>query len=267
MDKQRFINPTIKKILLGSIPFLLILLVWALYPLFNSDIDWLIPSPLSTASTFLNLVQDGTIVNLVLISLLNLIPPFIFALFFAIIFGALMGISRIIDKIFYPLLSVIYPVPSLAWIPFVILLFGFTRETIWFVIFISSFLKIVYTVRGGVKNVNLQYVLVARNLGFSKSKIILEVVLPSAFPQIITGIRIGFGSACRSLIGAEMLVVTLGGLGKFIWMAQWYFDFDKVIAGIMIIAIISICAEKVIFRRIEKHTLIKWGVVHEDFGI
>src|SRR3989344_3155074 len=190
MDKQRFINPTIKKILLGSIPFLLILLVWALYPLFNSDIDWLIPSPLSTASTFLNLVQDGTIVNLVLISLLNLIPPFIFALFFAIIFGALMGISRIIDKIFYPLLSVIYPVPSLAWIPFVILLFGFTRETIWFVI------------------------LVSRNLGFSKSKIILEVVLPSAFPQIITGIRIGFGSAWRSLIGSEMLVVTLGGLGK-----------------------------------------------------
>jgi len=64
-----------------------------------------------------------------------------------------------------------------------------------------------------------------------------------------------------------MLVVTLGGLGKFIWMAQWYFDFDKVIVGIVIIAIISICTEKMILRKIEKQTLIKWGIVHDDLGI
>jgi ABC-type nitrate/sulfonate/bicarbonate transport system permease component len=267
MLKQKFTTKLIKKILLGSIPFVVILLAWILFSYFSPSSSWFIPSPLETLKTFFLLTADGTILNLILISLLNLVPPFIFALFFALIFGALMGINRTIDKIFYPFLSVIYPVPSLAWIPFVILLFGFTRETIWFVIFISSFLKIVYTVRGGVKNVDLQYVLVAKNLGFSKSKIIFEVILPAAFPQIITGIRIGFGSAWRSLIGAEMLVVTLGGLGKFIWMAQWYFDFDKVLIGIVIIAIISLIVEKLIFKKIENHTLIKWGLVHEDLGV
>lgn len=257
----------IKIIALGTIPFLVILILWYGFYYFNQNMRWLVPSPIRTASSFLQLIANGTLPSLILTSLLNLIPPFILAIICAMVLGTLMGINRTVYKIFHPILSAIYPIPSLVWLPFIILFLGFTRESIWFVIFISSFVRIIYNVINGVQNINIEYILVAKNLGFNKLKIVLDVILPCAFPQIITGLRLGFGSAWRSLIGAEMLVVTLGGLGKFIWMSQWYFDFDKVIVGIVAISLISIFIEEIIFKRLEKNTLIKWGFVREEYKI
>ncbi len=255
----------IKSIVLGSIPFLVILILWYFFYYFNQNTKWLIPSPNETASSFFQLIRDGTLPRLILTSLLNLIPSFILATICAVVLGTTMGINRTIYKIFNPILSAIYPIPSLAWLPFIILFLGFTREAIWFVIFISSFVRIIYNVISGVQNINIEYILVAKNLGFNKSKIVLNVILPCAFPQIITGLRLGFGSAWRSLISAEMLVSTLGGLGKFIWMSQWYFDFDKVIAGIVVISLISIFIEEIIFKRLENNILVKWGFVREEY--
>ncbi len=257
----------IKKIALGAIPFLAIMIIWYIFYYFNQDIKWLISSPIETASAFLQLISDGTLLELISTSLLNLIPPFILAIICAVTLGTAMGINRTVHKIFYPFLSAIYPIPSLAWLPFIILFLGFTREAIWSVIFISSFMKIIYNVISGVQNINIEYVLAAKNFGFNKAKIIFDVILPYAFPQIITGLRVGFGSAWRSLIGAEMLVVTLGGLGKFIWMSQWFFNFDKVIAGLVAISLVSIFTEELIFKRLEKNTLIKWGFVREEYKI
>ena len=246
---------------------MIILIFWYIFYYFNQNVGWLFPSPIETFSSFLQLIVDGTLPDLILKSLLNLIPPFILAMICAVVFGTIMGINRTIYKIFHPILSAIYPIPSLAWLPFIILFLGFTREAIWFVIFISSFVRIIYNVISGVQNINIEYVLAAKNLGFNKLKIVLGVILPCAFPQIITGLKLGFGSAWRSLIGAEMLVVMLGGLGKFIWMSQWYFDFDKVIVGIIVISLISIFIEEIIFKRLEKNTLVKWGFIREEYKI
>jgi len=256
-----------KVIALGAIPFLAILILWQFFPYLNQNVKWLVPTPAETASSFWQLMTDGTLPGLILISLLNLIPSFILAAICAVALGTLMGINKTVYKIFYPILSVIYPVPSLVWLPFIILFLGFTRETIWAVIFISSFVRIIYNVICGVQNINVEYILAAKNLGFNKLKIVFDVILPCAFPQIITGLRVGFGSAWRSLIGAEMLVVTLGGLGKFIWLAQWYFNFDEVIAGIAVISLISIFIEEVVFKRLEKNTLVKWGYIQEEYKI
>lgn len=257
----------IKKIGLGTIPFIFILLGWYVFYLLKQSMRWLVPSPLETGHTFLQLLGNGTLLQLISTSMLNLVPPFIIAATCAIVLGTLMGIDRTMHKIFYPFLSAIYPVPSLVWLPFIILFLGFTREAIWFVIFLSSFMKIIYNVIMGVQNVNIEYILAARNFGFGKKKIVLNVILPSALPQIITGLRVGFGSAWRSLIGAEMLVVTLGGLGKFIWMAQWYFSFDKVIVGIVVISVISVLIEELVFKRIERMTLLRWGFLREGHKI
>jgi len=255
----------IKKIILGSVPFLAILIIWYAYYYFRQDMRWLIPSPFETSSSFWQLIVDGSLFELILISILNLVPAFVGAIFCAVSLGTLMGINRTVHKIFYPFLSAIYPIPSLAWLPFIILFLGFTREAIWSVIFISSFMKIIYNVIGGVRNVDVEYVLAAKNFGFTKLKIIFNVILPCAFPQIITGLRVGFGSAWRSLIGAEMLVVTLGGLGKFIWMSQWFFNFDNVIAGIVVISIIGLIIEQLIFKKLEKQTLEKWGFLGNGY--
>jgi len=245
-------NRKIRNILFGSIPFAILLLVWILAYIFSWVPHWMLPSPLDVFSGFIALIKNGTLLKLILISIFNLIPPFLLALFFAIIIGVLIGTNWRLKKILSPFLGAIYLVPSLAWIPFIILFLGFTRETIWTAVFISSFMKIIYNVIDGVRSVNPNWILAAKNIGLNKYKTIQKVILPGALPQIMTGIRIGFGSAWRSLIGVEMLVVTLGGLGRFIWNAQWTFSFDKVLIGIFLIALIGLIMEEFVFKKIEK---------------
>jgi len=242
-----------KTFLLGSIPFVLILAVWTLFSVFGVVPNWLIPNPYEVLIAFWNLLIDGTIFRLLVISAYNVVPAFVLALLIALVLGIWIGLNRTIEKIFMPFLSAIYIIPSLAWLPLIILFLGFTRETIWCLIFISCFMKMIYNVINGVKNVNPKYILVAENYAYDKFDIILKVILPSALPQIITGIRMGFGSSWRSLISAEMLVTMLGGIGKFIWLAQWSLSFDKVFVGIIVIALIGIIFETMILKRIENH--------------
>lgn len=119
----------------------------------------------------------------------------------------------------------------------------------------------IYSVISGVRNIKPNWIFAAKNIGLSQSKIIFKVILPGALPEIMTGIRLGFGSAWRSLVGVEMLVVTFGGLGKFIWNAQWAFSFDKVLIGIFVIAIIGLVMEEFVFKRIEKLTIERWSIL------
>jgi len=124
----------------------------------------------------------------------------------------------------------------------------------------AVFIRVIYVIVDGVRSIDKHFIMVARNFGYTHLEVLFKVVLPASLPAVITGARLGFGSAWRSLIGAEMLVVSLGGLGKFIWFSQWYYSFDKVFAGILTISIIGIIIEQLILRTLEKKTLELWGV-------
>jgi len=254
----------IKEILLASIPFLFILFLWNLVVYFNWMPNWFLPSPLKVILTFRELIKDGTIVKIIIDTVSNLVPPYLVAVVVSIVFGILIGTNTTIRKIFFPLISTLYPIPSLAWLPFIIIIFGFTRLSVWVLLFISSFLKMIYNMIAGVRNINTIWILVAKNLGLNRWQTIFKVIIPGAFPNIITAMRIGFGSIWRSVIGAEMLVIGAGGLGKFIWTAQWTYSFDKVLVGILLIAIIGLTIETIVFKKIEAITLEKWGIVSQE---
>lgn len=262
---MRFTAPRqIKETLLASIPFLFVLFLWEIVVYFNWMPNWFLPSPIKVLLTFKELLHDGTIVKIVFDTVLNLVPPYLIATVASIIFGVLIGTNKIMRKIFFPFLSTLYPIPSLAWLPFIIIIFGFTQMSVWVLLFISSFLKMVYNMIAGVRNINTIWILVAKNLGLNTRQTIFKVIIPGALPNIITGMRIGFGAIWRSVIGAEMLVIGAGGLGKFIWTAQWTYSYDKVLTGIFLIAIIGLTIETVVFKRIEANTLEKWGVVSQE---
>lgn len=260
---MKFTAKTAKNIILGAIPFLIILFVWAVSSYFNFIPNWLIPSPFQTAKAFFELSINGTLGRLIIISAANAVPAFIFGLVFALIAGILIGMSATAKKIFFPFLSAIYSIPSLVFLPLIVLFFGFNRQAVWCVVFISCFRAIIYNVIEGVCSVNQNWILAAKNLGLNKTEIIFEVILPGALPHIMTGIRVGFASSWRSLIVAEMLVLTVGGLGGFIWLSQWSFSFEKVFAGIIVIAAIGFLMEKFVFGKLEKITLVRWGLIHE----
>lgn len=253
----------IKNFILSISFFVIVLVVWQLLCTFGVLAPWVVSSPSQTFLSFIKMIGDGTLVKLLTVSFLNIFPAFILAVIMALILGVLVGVNSTFRKMFSPFLSAIYLVPSLAWLPLIILFLGFTRQSIWAIIFISSFIRIIYNVIGGVRGVNQNWLLAAKNLELSKLDTIIKVIIPGALPQIISGIRIGFGSAWRSLIGAEMLVITAGGLGKYIWMSQWAFKSEQVLSGIITIALVGIIVEEFIFKKIEKVTLVKWGMVQE----
>jgi len=254
----------IKEIVLSSIPFFFLFALWNVVAYFNWMPNWFLPSPLKVVLTFGELIKNGTILKIIFDTVLNLVPPYLLAIVVSIIFGILIGTNTTLRKIFFPFISTLYPIPSLAWLPFIIIIFGFTRQSVWVLLFISSFLKMIYNMISGVRNINTIWILVAKNLGLNKWQIICKVIIPGALPNIITGMRIGFGAIWRSVIGAEMLVIGAEGLGKFIWTAQWTYSFDKVLVGILLIAIIGLMIELVVFKKIEAITLEKWGTINQE---
>lgn len=248
-----------KRFALGSSLFVTLLILWEVLTITNIIPRWILPTPGQTFLEFIHLLKDGELLNLFLISCLNIFPAFIFAIFCAIIIGVIVGLNPIARQMFMPFFSALYLIPSLAWLSLIILFLGFTRQTIWTVIFISSFSRIIYSVINGVRGVNRDWLLAAANMGLNTTEIVYKVILPASLPEIISGIRIGFGSAWRSLIGAEMLVASVGGLGKYIWMSQWSYKFEQVISGIFIIALVGVAFEELVFKRIEKNISIRWG--------
>lgn len=255
------VHRQIKQAIFASLPFLALLLLWAAAAYWRWMPNWFLPSPLMVLESFRDMIRDGIVLKVLADSALNLIPPYLLAIVISVIFGILIGINATVRSIFFPFISTLYPIPSLAWLPFIIIIFGFTRETVWVLLFGSTFLKMIYNMIIGVRSVNPIWLLAAKNLGLSKLQIIFEVVIPGAFPNIITGMRIGFASVWRSVIAAEMLVSGAGGLGRFMWTAQWTFDFAKVFVGIILIAIIGLSVELVVFKKLEKLTLEKWGAI------
>lgn len=254
----------IKQFVLASIPFFLLFILWNVVIYFGWMPDWFLPSPLKFVMTLVTLIKNDILLKIVTDSAINLIPPYLFAIIVSIILGIIIGTNTTARQIFFPFISTLYPIPSLAWLPFIIIMFGFTRESVWILLFISSFLKMIYNMIVGVRNVNPIWVLVAKNLGLNKTEIIFKVIIPGALPNIITGMRIGFGAIWRSVIAVEMLVSGVGGLGKFIWTAQWSFSFEKVFVGVLLIAIIGLTIEMLVFKKIESITLEKWGVVEGE---
>ena len=251
----------IKRAFFAVLPFLVLFVLWTAAAHFKWVANWFLPPPWMVFESFQDMVGDGVVLKIVAESALQLIPPYLLAVVFSVVFGILIGVNRTARDIFFPFISTLYPIPSLAWLPFIIIIFGFTMEAVWVLLFSTTFLKMIYNMIIGVRSVNPIWILAAQNLGLSRMQIIFEVIIPGAFPNIITGMRIGFASVWRSVIEAGMLISGVGGLGRFMWMAQWTFDFGKVFVGIILIAIIGFSVEFLVFKKLEKMTLEKWGTV------
>lgn len=251
----------VKKAFLAALPFLVLLIFWIAAVHFKWVANWFLPPPTAVFQSFRDMVSDGVVLRIIAESALQLIPPYLLAIAFSVVFGILIGVNKTARDIFFPFISTLYPIPSLAWLPFIIIAFGFTMKAVWVLLFSTTFLKMIYNMIVGVRSVNPIWILAAQNLGLSRMQIIFEVIIPGAFPNIITGMRIGFASVWRSVIEAGMLISGVGGLGRFMWMAQWTFDFGKVFVGIILIGIIGFSVEFIVFKKLEKITLEKWGTL------
>jgi NitT/TauT family transport system permease protein len=169
--------------------------------------------------------------------------------------GLSMGSSRTMYAWLNPLMQVLRPIPPIAYIPLAILWFGLGNAPALFLIALGAFFPVLMNTIAGVRQVDGIYIRAARNLGVDRKTMFIRVMLPAAVPYILTGMRIGIGTAFIVVIVSEMIAVN-NGLGFRILEAREYFWSDKILAGMISIGMLGLAID-IGMNKLNNH-LLRW---------
>ena len=216
----------------------------------------IMPSPGKVWGTLISLLQKGTLLQSLLVSLGRVLKGYLLASALGIVLGILIGLSRHLDRITSLLVQIIKPIPPIAWIPLVILWFGIGESGKVFLIFLGGFFIVLINVTDGIRQTDEKLIEVSRAMETPFLKHIFLVMIPSAAPNIFTGLRTGLSSCWMCVVAAE-LVSSTTGLGYLIMNARQFGQTDKVIIGMLTIGLVGKIMDSLL-RLVEK-LAIRWN--------
>ncbi len=205
--------------------------------------NFFMPSFSEIIETFYNLLINGVIFENLGYSLLRVLAGFILGTLAGITVGIIMARSYFIDRMFNPILALLYPIPSLGWLPILIILFGIGNIVPVILIFICSFFPLMYNTYTGIKNVPKEYIHAAETLGASNFTILKTILIPLALPNIFTGLRLEAGMAWRTVIAAEMIAIPTG-IGALLMKGESLVRMDVIIVCLIVLSLMSLLFEK-----------------------
>ena len=211
--------------------------------------------------------MDGTLLYNVGVSGARLLIGFFIGSGIGILIGLFMGQYRAGEKFFLPLLSALMPIPSLAWIPLFVLWFGLGNTCTVVIIVFAASLPTAFNTWTGVKTVSPVLVRAAELMHCRGKKQFLKVIFPAALPMVFAGLRISLSQSWRALVAGEMLAAAGGGLGFAIFAAREFLATDVMLVNILTIGFVGFFIVVVMFSYIEKHTVVKWGMVTGERGV
>jgi taurine transport system permease protein len=172
--------------------------------------------------------------------------------------GLLMASSVAAAQLLLPVLRFLYPIPSLAWTPLVIMWCGLGEKSVIVLIFLTAVWPVIYGAYDGLRAIPIKYLNVANQLDATWSFRVRKVLIPAALPILVSSLRIAHGMGWRAIIGAEM-IAALSGLGYMLNMAGELRRPDVIVLGMIVIAVISVVFDRIIFGPIERR-LIRMGI-------
>lgn len=188
------------------------------------------------------------------------------AIFTAAIGATLALVSPLISDWVQAIMAILHPLPGIAILPLIILWLGTGPRSIIAVIWFSSVWPLITNLHIGLRSVPPTQIEVGRNFGFSGVGLIRKVLLPGAFPHILTGLRIAWARAWQASVAAEMVFGASGGeggLGWFIYKKRFFMEIPSVFGGMIIIIIVGLIVERLCFEYIEVRTVRRWGMTSE----
>lgn len=188
-------------------------------------------------------------------SMFRVFSAFALACVTAIPIGIAMGMNRVARGIFDPIIEFYRPLPPLAYLPLIIIWFGIGELPKVLLIFLSCFAPLALAARSGMRSASQEQINAAYSMGASYAQIIRHVVLPSALPDILIGMRIAIGFGWTTLVAAEMVAANVG-LGQMVLNASNFLRTDIVIMGIVVIGIVAFAFD-LLMRYLEK-VLVPW---------
>lgn len=160
----------------------------------------------------------------------------------AIPVGIAIGANRVARGVLDPLIEFYRPIPPLAYLPLIVIWCGIGELSKVLLIYLAIFAPIAIATATGVRTVDPAKLRAAQSLGATRAQLIRHVILPSALPDILTGIRIGLGVGWSTLVAAELIAAT-SGLGFMVQSAAQFLVTDVVVLGILVIAVIAFAME------------------------
>ncbi len=239
-------------------------LVWEAYARFL-DNPLLFPTFSDTVTTLWQQTLDGTIPNRALTSIKVLLMGYVAGILLAATLTMLAISTRIGTDFLETMTAMFNPLPAIALLPLALIWFGLGNGSLVFVLVHSVLWAVALNTHSGFRGVSNTLRMVGRNYGLKGLPYVTKILIPAAFPSILTGLKIGWAFAWRTLIAAELVFGVssgAGGLGWFIFENRNLLDIPAVFAGLLTVIIIGLVVENLIFRTLERRTVQKWGLQH-----
>ena len=218
-----------------------------------------LPSPQAVAQQFWEYLNgtanDKPLWQHFMASMLRVTGAFWLAVLTAVPIGIAMGMSRWARGVFDPVIEFYRPLPPLAYLPLIIIWFGIDEMPKLLLIYLSCFAPLALAARSGMKGASQEQINAAYSMGASYSQVIRHVILPSALPEILVGMRIAIGFGWTTLVAAEMVAANVG-LGQMVLNASNFLRTDIVIMGIFVIGVVAYVFD--LFMRWVERRLVPW---------
>ena len=245
-----------------------LLLLVALAALWQGYALWLdnpliFPTFGDTVAAFLQAIASGALPARTLTSLKVLLMGYAAGLFLAAVLTSLAVSTRIGTDLLGTLTAMFNPLPAIALLPLALLWFGLGNPSLIFVLIHAVLWPVALNTHSGFRAVSQTLRMAGQNYGLTGLGYVARILVPAAFPAILTGLKIGWAFAWRTLIAAELVFGVssgAGGLGWYIFENRNQLETANVFAGLFTVILIGLLVEGVVFRAIESATVRKWGM-------
>jgi NitT/TauT family transport system permease protein len=251
-------SPVLRKTLL----LLLLAAAWEVYARYL-DNPLLFPTLSETLTAMWERTRDGTLPLRAWTSVKILLMGYAAGLTLATIMTVLAISTRIGTDLLETLTAMFNPLPAIALLPLALIWFGLGSGSLVFVLVHSVLWAVALNTHAGFLGVSQTLRMVGKNYGLKGLSYVFRILVPAAFPSILTGLKIGWAFAWRTLIAAELVFGVSsgqGGLGWFIFENRNVLDIPSVFAGLLTVIVIGLVVENLVFRVIERRTVRRWGV-------
>lgn len=203
----------------------------------------MLPSPTTVAERFISMLhtpyQGSTLLAHLAASLQVVVLGWAIAVAVGVPLGVLFGWNRVIREFVEPVFNLIRPIPPIAWTPFALLWFGITPGARVFVVVMAAFAPCVINAFEAVRGVDRSIIGAARVTGASRTRTLLEIVVPTALPRILVGVNLALGGAWMTLVAAE-LIAAQAGIGSMMQIARSAFQADVIMVGMILIGVLGL---------------------------